>query len=459
MAKAKEVFVCGSCGYESPKWNGKCPQCGEWNSFELQISAPEPKTPQRAAMISEAAAVKPKNINEIDMAGEFRYATGISELDRVLGGGIVKGSLVLLGGDPGIGKSTLLLQICQFLDSECKILYISGEESLRQLKIRAGRLNVENPNLYIVSETDIDKVASTIALEKPDLVMIDSIQTMNMSSIQSSPGSVTQVRECTGALTRLAKEADIPIFIVGHVNKDGNIAGPKVLEHIVDAVLYFEGDRHFSYRILRAVKNRYGSTNEIAVFEMTDKGLSEVPNPSMMLLSERPPGVSGTCVVSIMEGSRPIMAEVQALVSKTGFGTPRRTCKGFDYNRMALLIAVLEKRAGYFFGTLDAYINVIGGLRLDEPAADLPVALALISSLRDIPIDDGVVAFGEIGLTGEIRTVSNALQRVKEAEKLGFTKCVIPQQALKQLAGAADCDIELIPAKSLRQVINLLFNG
>lgn len=374
-------------------------------------------------------------ISEIDTSNEIRFHTGVSELDRVLGGGIVKGSLILLGGDPGIGKSTLLLQICEFLGQNLSIMYVSGEESVRQLKLRANRLNVNSENLYILASTDVELIGSTILLNKPDVVMIDSIQTMCISNISSSPGSITQVRESTNAFMRIAKSEDIPIFIVGHVNKDGAIAGPKVLEHIVDAVLYFEGERNLTYRILRAVKNRYGSTNEIGVFEMGDSGLSEVENPSLMLLSGRPINVSGSCVACVMEGSRPILAEVQALVTKTGFGTPRRTSTGFDYNRMNLILAVLEKRAGYFFGNLDTYINVVGGLRLDEPAADLSIAISLVSSLRDKPVDDDIIAFGEIGLGGEVRNVNNISDRVKEAQRLGFTKAIIPKNATVNVSG------------------------
>ena len=377
----------------------------------------------------------------------------------MLGGGLVKGSINLLSGDPGIGKSTLLLQICEYIGQEHSILYVSGEESVRQLKLRAQRLGVESENLYIISQTDVDAIIQTILVQKPDVVIIDSIQTMNLAQVNSSSGSVTQVRECTSALMRTAKSEEVPMFLVGHVNKDGAIAGPKVLEHIVDAVLYFEGDRNFSYRILRAVKNRYGSTNEIGVFEMLDTGLSEVENPSMMLLSGRPTGVSGTCVACVMEGSRPIMAEVQALVTKTGFGTPRRMATGFDYNRMSLLIAVLEKRAGYFFGALDTYINIVGGLRLDEPAADLSIALALISSLRDKPIDDGLLAFGELGLAGEIRSVSSITQRVKEAKRLGFSRCLVPRQALKALGAVQNLDgLDIVGVSSLKQAIAAAFD-
>lgn len=440
MAKAaKTVYVCSQCGFESAKWYGRCPECGEWNSFSEEIrQAPAKASSLQSARFGAAAPAgyNPAEImplKEIDSNSEVRYHTGLSELDRVLGGGIVRGSVVLLGGDPGIGKSTLLLQVCEFLGEGQKILYVSGEESRAQVKLRANRLGVSSENLMLAAMTDIENVAHAILQTKPDIVMIDSIQTMNFSAVNSSSGSVTQVRECTQILARVAKSEEISIFLVGHVNKDGAIAGPKVLEHIVDAVLYFEGERHLSYRILRAVKNRYGSTNEIGVFEMSTSGLKQVENPSMMLLSGRPSNVSGTCVACVIEGSRPILAEVQALVSKTNFGTPRRMSTGFDYNRTALLIAVLEKRAGYFFGNLDTYINVVGGLRLEEPAADLPVSLALISSLLDKPIDDDVIAFGEIGLAGEIRAISNVEARVKEAQRLGFQTCLLPKASMKQL--------------------------
>lgn len=454
---AKTLYVCNQCGYETSKWMGKCPGCNAWNTFEEQEVLPQPKS--QKGRLDEKKAIRDSEIyriDEIDTEDEIRYYTGVGELDRVLGGGIVKGSLVLLGGDPGIGKSTLLLQICEYLGKQLAILYVSGEESVRQLKLRAGRLGVNSSGLFVVANTDIEAVANTIVVQKPDLVMIDSIQTMSLSSLNSSPGSVTQVRECTNLLLRVAKSENIPIFIVGHVNKDGAIAGPKVLEHIVDAVLYFEGERNLSYRILRAVKNRYGSTNEIGVFEMRDTGLCEVPNPSMMLLSGRPEGVSGTCIACVMEGSRPILVDIQALAAKTGFGTPRRTAAGFDYNRMSLILAVLEKRAGYFFGNLDTYLNVVGGLRLDEPAADLPAALSLVSSLRDKPLPEGLVAFGEIGLAGEIRTVSHAAARIKEADRLGFTKCIVPAQALKQSTGLDKLGIEIIGVSNLRQAIAAL---
>ena len=431
MAKAKEVYVCNQCGYETAKWMGKCPNCNSWNTLEEQEVVPQPKS-QKAQLnggrvISSADIYK---MNEIDTDDEIRYYTGVSELDRVLGGGIVKGSLVLLGGDPGIGKSTLLLQICEFLGQNLSILYVSGEESVRQLKLRASRLGVNSDNLYVVANTDIESVANTIMAQKPDIVMVDSIQTMSLAALNSSPGSVTQVRECTNLLLRVAKGEDIPIFIVGHVNKDGAIAGPKVLEHIVDAVLYFEGDRNLSYRILRAVKNRYGSTNEIGVFEMRDDGLSEVPNPSTMLLSGRPQNVSGTCIACVMEGTRPILLEIQALICHSYFNNPRRTATGTDFNRVNLLMAVLEKRIGMQLSDCDAYVNIAGGIRMNEPAIDLGIVLAIMSSKLDLIIDDRTICFGEVGLSGEVRGVSMAEQRVAEAAKLGFETCILPKVCL-----------------------------
>lgn len=449
-SKSKAVFVCSACGYEAPKWSGRCPACGEWNTMNE-----EQRGPARPMAASPGGLRHtPQRITELNPEGEQRYKTGLKELDRVLGGGIVKGGLMLIGGDPGIGKSTLLLQICEHLGRSLTILYVSGEESERQIKLRADRLGVASDNLFVLCETDVQAILEAMYTQKPDILIIDSIQTMSLSDIASSPGSVTQVRECTSAIMRAAKGIDTPVFIVGHVNKDGNIAGPKVMEHIVDCVLYFEGDRHTSYRMLRCVKNRYGATNEIGVFEMRDNGLAEVENPSMMLLSGRPVNVSGTCVACMMEGSRPMLAEVQGLVSPTGFGNARRMSTGFDYNRLSLLLAVLEKRAGYFFSNLDAYINVVGGLRLDEPAADLPVALSLVSSLKDTVVSEGIAAFGEVGLAGEIRAVSHAQARVEEAARLGFTRVILPYHNLRSVKKRDG--IELVGARTIREAYEAL---
>ena len=444
-SKIKSVYICSECGYESAKWYGQCPQCKEWNTLNEEIKETVKKDSKHLPVASYES---PVSINEISTTDETRYLTGNNELDRVLGGGIVKGSLILLGGDPGIGKSTILLQICQYLGKTLNILYVSGEESKRQLKLRAERLSVNTDNLSVLTQTDVERVCETIKQDKPDIVMVDSIQTMSLSELSSSPGSVTQVRESTNFIMRVAKSLDIPVIIVGHVNKEGSIAGPKVLEHIVDAVLHFEGDKRMSYRILRAVKNRYGSTNEIGVFEMTDTGLVGVDNPSKMLLSGRPINVSGTCVACAMEGSRPILAEIQGLASASGFGNPRRMSTGFDYNRLNLIIAVLEKRAGYYFNSTDTYVNVVGGLRLDEPAVDLAVAISLISSLKDEIIPEDALAFGEIGLAGEIRSVNNANQRVSEAIRLGFKKIIVPYYNRKDIhvQGA-----QIFPVKDIRE--------
>ena len=425
-SKTKSVYACTECGAESAKWYGRCPSCGAWNTLEEQIQ----HTAAKASRVSVGAV---QTLSSISPNDRQRYCTGMKELDRVLGGGIVRGGLMLIGGDPGIGKSTLLLQICEHLGAEHRVLYISGEESEGQLKLRADRLGVHSDNLYVLCENDLDTALAAMQSEKPDIVIVDSIQTMTLSEIASAAGSVTQVRECTAAIMRLAKRMDIPVFIVGHVNKDGAIAGPKVMEHIVDCVLYFEGDRHSSYRLLRCVKNRYGSTNEIGVFEMGDKGLVEVENPSQMLLSGRPLNVSGACVACTIEGTRPMLAEVQGLVSPTGFGNPRRMATGFDNNRLALILAVLEKRSGYLFSNLDTYVNVVGGLWLEEPAVDLPVALALISGLKDVAMDAHTLAFGEIGLTGEVRSVSNADLRVAEAARMGFSRVLVPHHNLSQI--------------------------
>ena len=458
MAKLKNMFVCNQCGFESSKWNGKCPNCNAWNSFE-EVAPVDYKPLGKPVNVSTIdLSSKVQDISSISTNDDVRYNTGNSELNRVLGGGLVKGSIVLLGGEPGIGKSTLLLQICQHLGENYSILYVSGEESVRQIKIRAIRMNVDTKNLYLLSTTDAQAVCDTIVSTKPDVAIIDSIQTMGLSQINSSHGSITQVRECTNLFMHTAKNEEIPMFIVGHVNKDGAIAGPKVMEHIVDTVLYFEGERNLNYRVLRAVKNRYGSTNEIGMFEMADNGLKEVTNPSQMLLDGRPIGVSGTCVACIMEGSRPILAEVQALSTKSSFSAPRRMATGFDFSRMAILIAVLEKRLGLFFSTLDVYLNIVGGFRLDEPAVDLPVALAIYSSVVNTPLDEKLLAFGEVGLGGEVRGVSNVVQRIKEAQRMGFSTCIIPKQNLKEL-NLTDYSINIVGVSSLKQTFEVLLKG
>ena len=451
--KAKTVFICNSCGYESAKWLGKCPSCNQWNTFEEDLVIPQKAMGGAVRLTSETAKATP--LSQISLQDEPRYLTGISELDRVLGGGIVKGSVVLLSGDPGIGKSTILLQICKVLQNELKILYVSGEESATQIKMRAGRLGVTGDGVSIMTETDVMSVCEYIKTAKPDLVMIDSIQTMQIAELSSSPGSIVQVRESTNMLLRTGKAMEIPIFIVGHVNKGGDIAGPKVMEHIVDTVLYFEGERNQSYRILRGIKNRFGSTNEIGVFEMTEAGLKEVQNPSAMLLSGRMSNVSGGCITCVIEGTRPILAEVQGLVTPSGFGNARRTSTGFDYNRLNLLLAVLEKRIGLNFSNLDAYINIVGGMRLDEPAADLAVALSLVSCLKDVSIDENTIVFGEIGLSGEIRSIPRVNSRIAEAARLGFSKCILPKSVLKQISSCPD-NLELCGVRSLRDAINLI---
>lgn len=431
MAKSKTVFFCTNCGNESPRWMGRCSACGAFNTMEEHVEKPAAVGKARPAPIGSSK--KPRSIRQVQSDDEIRFSTGMGELDRVLGGGAVAGSLVLVGGAPGIGKSTLLLQICNSLCTGRKVLYISGEESERQLKLRAERLNVSPEELFILSETRLSDIIEATEDLQPDILIVDSIQTIYHEENESSPGSVSQVKDCTMTMMQLSKTQGITIFVVGHINKDGNIAGPKVLEHMVDCVLYFEGDPNTSYRLLRAAKNRFGSTNEIGVFEMRDVGLVEVPNPSQMLLEGRPEGASGTCVACVMEGTRPILTEVQALVSKTTFNVPRRTADGFDFNRAALLLAVAEKRAGMKLSAFDAYINVIGGLQLDEPGADLPVVLAVASSYRDTPISDNLVAVGEVGLTGEIRAVSHMAQRLSEVARLGFKTCIIPKSGSEKL--------------------------
>ena len=432
MAKAKTVFYCTSCGNETPRWQGRCPSCGAWNTIEEHIEKPA-ASGVKAKSNPVGQSRKPQRLRDVSADGETRFSTGMGELDRVLGGGAVAGSLVLVSGAPGIGKSTLLLQICSKLCLERKVLYVSGEESERQLKLRAERLGVAPEELYILSETRLSDVLEAVSETKPDILIVDSIQTLYNEENESSPGSVSQVKDCTMSMMQLSKSGGITVFVVGHINKDGNIAGPKVLEHMVDCVLYFEGDPNSSYRLLRAAKNRFGSTNEIGVFEMREAGLEEVPNPSQMLLEGRPEGASGTCVACVMEGTRPVLAEVQALVAKTTMTNPRRVSDGYDFNRAVLMLAVMEKRAGMKFGFFDAYINVIGGLRLDEPGADLPVVLALASSYRDQCIADDLAAIGEVGMTGEIRSVSHLNQRLAEISRLGFRKCIIPKSGSEKL--------------------------
>ncbi len=445
MAKQKVSFVCSECGHLYPKWVGRCTECGEWNTVTEQVELPR-------AAVKSGRTLKPKTIGEISVEDDLRFGTGSAELDRVLGGGLVAGSLVLLSGDPGIGKSTLLIQICSSLGQKGKVLYVSGEESERQIKLRADRLGVGGDNLYLLSDNDCEAINAAIIEEKPDVVMIDSIQTMQITEISSAQGSVTQVRECTSVFMQTAKRYGIPMIIVGHVNKDGGIAGPKILEHIVDTVLTFEGDKQLSYRILRAVKNRFGSTNELGVFRMTDKGLEEVSNPSEMLLAGRPSGISGISVLCTVEGSRPLLSEVQSLVTKTGFGNPRRSADGFDYNRLCLILAVLEKRTGYMFGQFDVYVNITGGMRLTEPAADAAVALSLFSGLCDIVLPEDLAVFGEIGLGGELRAVSHASERIRECARLGFKTCIVPKAVLSSLDKRDCAGIHVIGASNLTQM-------
>ena len=426
--KQKTIYLCNECGYESAKWYGKCPSCGRWNTMDEFKEKTQPAA--RGVISSPLSVNKPQRIEEIETDHEERFFSGISELDRVLGGGAVQGSFVLVGGEPGIGKSTLLLQMCQEMSKKQDVLYVSGEESLKQIKLRAKRLDVSGKRLFILAETDLEQIFHETELLKPSILIIDSIQTIYKRDLQTAPGSVTQIKDCAMSLMQYAKLHNITIFIVGHVNKDGNLAGPKILEHMVDCVLYFEGERHISYRILRAAKNRYGSTNEIGVFEMTDHGLMAVDNPSAAMLAGHPQGSAGNCIACALEGSRPILAEIQALTCKTSFGVPRRMVAGVDYNRMVLLLAILEKRAGLYLSANDAYINVVGGMKLEEPAMDLPIILALASSYRDKPLEEGLMAFGEIGLTGELRAVTAASQRIWEASRLGFHTCIMPVQDL-----------------------------
>ena len=436
MAKAKTIFVCNSCGYESAKWLGKCPGCNSWNSFfEEKI------TTAISGKNKEKKSVSPIKLKDVENKKTARTSTGIGELDRVLGGGLVDGSLVLLGGEPGIGKSTLILQICNNIKTDGKILYVSGEESAEQIKIRADRLNVNNENLMFLAQTDIDLIQEAIDSLNPSLVIIDSVQTIYSDDITSAPGSISQVREITARIMKMCKENSITTIIIGHVTKDGNIAGPRVLEHMVDTVLYLEGERYFSYRMLRGVKNRFGSTNEIGMFEMKNEGMVEIKNPSSILLSERDGNPAGSIVVSSIEGTRALMIELQALVTQSVFGLPRRTANGIDYNRLTLLIAVLEKKAGFPLGNQDVYLNVVGGIKINEPAIDLGIILAAASSFKNVSIPKDVVAIGEVGLTGEVRAVNLIEKRIKEAEKLGFKKCIISENNKKLLKEKFNLDI------------------
>lgn len=453
MAKGKTtVYFCQSCGYESSKWMGQCPACREWNTFAEEIVDKKSAGKVKKAAAGDAKAVP---ISAIEASEEERTSTNIKELDRVLGGGIVKGSLILVGGDPGIGKSTLLLQVCRHLSAQkINVLYISGEESLQQIKIRAERIGAFDDSLQLFCETNLETIKSMIDRIKPQIVIIDSIQTMYNEDISSAPGSVSQVRESTAVLMQIAKGMGITIFIVGHVTKEGVVAGPRVLEHMVDTVLYFEGDRHAAYRILRGVKNRFGSTNEIGVFEMREEGLVEVENPSEYMLSGKPKGASGSVVACSMEGTRPILIEVQALVCHSNFGIPRRTAAGTDFNRVNLLMAVIEKRLGILLGSCDAYVNIAGGIRMNEPAIDLGIVLSLISSYKDCSIDEKTICFGEVGLSGEVRAVSMAKQRVLEAKKLGFTACIVPEvckSTIGQVSG-----IKIIGVETIRDALNII---
>ncbi len=451
MAKIQTRYVCQRCAYESPRWIGRCPNCSEWNSFVEELS--RKITARKAA---KGAAPEAVPLTEVEMHDEQRIPSAIGEFDRVLGGGLVQGSVVLLGGDPGVGKSTLMMQLAASLAGKI-VLYISGEESARQIKMRADRLTFHaTDNFLILSETNADLIGAVIERTPPDIIVVDSIQTMFLPQFESSPGSIAQVRESTALFTRIAKQRSIPVFLIGHVTKDGMIAGPKVIEHMVDTVLQFEGERHYAYRILRAIKNRFGSTNEIGVFEMRDSGLQEVKNPSEVFLSERSFGASGSTVVASVEGTRPILIEVQALVTSTSYGVPQRTTTGFDARRLGLLIAVIEKRLGVMLGQYDVFVNIAGGVRVEEPAVDLGIAAYIISSFRDQPVDSQTVAIGEIGLSGEVRTVSQIEKRVQEAARLGFQRVVVPKNNLKGLQRPGD--IELLGVERIEDAVRILFH-
>ena len=454
--KLKTIYVCTQCGETSPRWLGRCPSCGAWNTMTEDVVAEPTKTASgkaaAAPRVAGQTSLVPQKLKSISTTEEkSRIVTGISELDRVLGGGIVIGSVTLIGGEPGIGKSTILLQLCGEVSKTKNVLYVTGEESVRQIKLRAVRLDVPQDNISLVAESDVDEICGLIESMKPDLVVIDSIQTMRCTDISSSSGTVSQVKESSARFLNVAKTLEIPTFIVGHVNKDGAIAGPKVMEHIVDTVLYFEGDKTLPYRVLRAVKNRYGSTNEIGMFDMTGRGLAQIENPSQVMLEGRPLGISGTCVACVMEGTRPVLSEIQALATKTSFPSPRRTASGFDYNRMYLLLAVLEKRGGLKVSACDAYLNIVGGLSLDEPAADLAAVIALASSYLDRPVPSDLVAIGEVGLTGELRSVNQLDQRVSEIQRLGFRRCVVPAHRAGTIK--APTGLTVIPARNIGEAI------
>lgn len=448
--KAKTIFVCNECGYESAKWMGKCPACNSWNTFFEEKISTKVESGKREKKIQEA----PKPLNSYIGQDAQRTSTGYTELDRVLGGGLVKGSLVLVGGEPGIGKSTLILQLCDKVKGEGKVLYVSGEESAEQIKLRADRLAIKNDDILFLGETDIDIIDQNIEELNPKLVIIDSMQTMYSEEISSAPGSVSQVREITSRIMKSCKSRKITTIIIGHVTKDGNIAGPRVLEHMVDTVLYIEGERYFSYRMIRGVKNRFGSTNEVGMFEMQEKGMVEITNPSSILISERDDNPSGAVVVATVEGTRPLLVELQALVTQSVFGLPRRTANGIDYNRLTLLVAVMEKKAGFMLGNQDVYLNVVGGLKVNEPALDLGIMLATASSFKNVSIPKGVIALGEVGLTGEVRTINMMEKRLKEAERLGFKKCIIPENNKKLLKESYKLDI--IGVKNINEAMKAI---
>lgn len=448
--KAKTIFVCNECGYESAKWMGKCPACNSWNTFFEEKISTKVESGKREKKIQEA----PKPLNSFVGQDAQRTSTGYAELDRVLGGGLVKGSLVLVGGEPGIGKSTLILQLCDKVKGEGKVLYVSGEESAEQIKLRADRLNIKNDDILFLGETDIDIIDQNIEELNPKLVIIDSMQTMYSEEISSAPGSVSQVREITSRIMKICKSRKITTIIIGHVTKDGNIAGPRVLEHMVDTVLYIEGERYFSYRMIRGVKNRFGSTNEVGMFEMQEKGMVEITNPSSILISEREDNPSGSVVVATVEGTRPLLVELQALVTQSVFGLPRRTANGIDYNRLTLLVAVMEKKAGFMLGNQDVYLNVVGGIKVNEPALDLGIILATASSFKNVSIPKGVIALGEVGLTGEVRTINMMEKRLKEAERLGFKKCIIPENNKKLLKESYKLDI--IGVKNINEAMKTI---